>query len=190
MPLPFGLQLSVRSLLLLLESSLRLLFAVATAVHLCFGLIYFNLLGSNNISRPEVRKARKRVSGKLLDVATGKLQIVMQKENKGVFYSLLHVWMLSAFLYAHTHRWRRCPAVLLAAWKSIACMQTQTLPVTHSHKYICTTQLSTVCQSLTPAGLKNSYISWKKVLEMGLRQTISTLPSLPLPLKCLCSALL
>ena len=71
--LPFGLQLSVLSLPLLLESSLRLLFAVAATVCLCFGLIYFNFLGSNNISRPEVRKARKRVNGKLLDVAAGKL---------------------------------------------------------------------------------------------------------------------
>lgn len=73
MPLPFGLQLSVLSLPLLLESSLRLLFTVVTAVCLCFGLIYFNLLGSNNIRRPEVRKARKRVNGKLLDGAIGKV---------------------------------------------------------------------------------------------------------------------
>lgn len=85
MPLPFGLQLSVLSSPLLLESSPRLLFAVATTVCLCFGFIYFNLLGPNNISRPEVRKARKRVNGKSLDVATGKLQIVTQKEKKGGF---------------------------------------------------------------------------------------------------------
>lgn len=102
-PLPFGLQLSVLSLPLLLESPLRLFLDVVTTVCLCFGLIYFNLLGSNNISRPEVRKARKRVNRKLLDVATGKLRIVMLKENKGFFYSLLHVRILPAFLYAHTH---------------------------------------------------------------------------------------
>lgn len=65
MPLPSALQLSVLSLSLLLEISLRLLFTVAATVCLCFGLIYFNLLGSNNISRPGVRKARKKGNGKI-----------------------------------------------------------------------------------------------------------------------------
>lgn len=112
MPLPFGLQLLVLSLPLLPESSPRLLFTVATTVYLCFGLIYFNLLSSNNISRPEVRKARKRVHGKLLDVAIGKLQVMMQKESKRVFLFMPGCCLLFC---AHTHKCRRCPAVLLAA---------------------------------------------------------------------------
>lgn len=51
--------MAVLSLPLLLESSPRLLFAIVATVCLWLGLIYFNLLGSNNISRPEVRKARE-----------------------------------------------------------------------------------------------------------------------------------
>lgn len=47
------------SLPLLLESSPRLLFAIVATVCLWLGLTYFNLPGSNNISRSEVRKARK-----------------------------------------------------------------------------------------------------------------------------------
>lgn len=46
-----------------------------------------------------------------------------QKESKGVFIPCFMSGCCLVFLYAHTHRWRRCPAVLLAAWKSIACMQ-------------------------------------------------------------------
>jgi len=79
MPLPSALQLSVLPLSLLLESSLRLIFTTAPTVCLCFGSVYFNLLGSNNISRPGVRKARKLME-KLLDVATGKLQIDSERK--------------------------------------------------------------------------------------------------------------
>lgn len=71
LPLPFGLQLSVVSLPLLLESSLRLLFIVAATVSLWLGLIYFKLLCSNNVRRPEVRETRKKVNGKLLNIVTG-----------------------------------------------------------------------------------------------------------------------
>lgn len=71
--LPFGFQMSVLSLPLLLESSLRLLYPVVTTISLCLGFIYLNLPGSNNTSRPEARKARNKVNGKLLEVATGKL---------------------------------------------------------------------------------------------------------------------
>lgn len=101
-PLPFGLQLSVLSSPLLLESPLRLFLDVVTTVCLCFGLIYFNLLGSNNISRPEVRKARERVNRKLLDVATGKLRIVMLKENKGFFLFLASCQDIACF-FVCTH---------------------------------------------------------------------------------------
>lgn len=71
--LPFGLQLSVVSLPLLLESSPRLLFIVAATVCLWLGLIYFKLLCSNNVRRPQVRKTRKKVNGKLLNIVTGAL---------------------------------------------------------------------------------------------------------------------
>lgn len=87
--------MAVLSLPLLLESSPRLLFAIVATVCLWLGLIYFNLLGSNNISRPEVRKARKRVNGKLLDVATGRLQIMIQKENKLLLILFLFIFISS-----------------------------------------------------------------------------------------------
>lgn len=73
LPLPFGLQLAVVSLPLLLESSPRLLFIVATTVCLWHGLIYFKLLCSNNVRRPEGRKTRKKVNGKSLNIVTGEL---------------------------------------------------------------------------------------------------------------------
>lgn len=73
LPLPFGLQLSIVSLPVLLESSPRLLFIVAATVSLWLGLIYFKLLCSNNVRRPEVRKKRKKVNGKFLNIVTGDL---------------------------------------------------------------------------------------------------------------------
>lgn len=73
LPLPFGLQLSVVSLPLLFESSPRFFFIVAATVSLWLGLIYFKLLCSNNVRRPEVRKTRKKVNGKLLNIVTGEL---------------------------------------------------------------------------------------------------------------------
>lgn len=136
LPLPFGLQLWVVSLPLLLESSPRLLFIVATTVCLWLGLIYFKLLCSNNVRRPEVRKTRKKVNGKLLNIVP-ELQIVVQKENKfWGFYSLLCV---ACFFCVHTRTGAGDVPLFHLQQESILCVQTQTLPVTHSHSSLCTT---------------------------------------------------
>lgn len=191
MPLPSALQLSVLPLSLLLESSLRLLFTTAPTVCLCFGSVYFNLLGSNNISRPGVRKARKKVNGKIAGCCYRKTTDRFRKKIRCFFfsYSLLHIWILSALLYACRHRWRKSPAVLLTAQRSVAHMQTRSLPVACSHKYVCMHTAPLVSQSLTLAGLKNSFVDWKNLLDIGLQQTISNVP-LPLLLKWPCTELL
>lgn len=89
MPLPSALQLSVLPLSLLLESSLRLLFTTAPTVCLCFGSVYFNLLGSNNISRPGVRKARKKVNGKIAGCCYRKTTDRFRKKIRCFFFLIL-----------------------------------------------------------------------------------------------------
>lgn len=88
MPLPSALQLSVLPLSLLLESSLRLIFTTAPTVCLCFGSVYFNLLGSNNISRPGVRKARKKVNGKIAGCCYRKTTDRFRKKIRWFFFFL------------------------------------------------------------------------------------------------------
>lgn len=136
LPLPFGLQLWVVSLPLLLESSPRLLFIVATTVCLWLGLIYFKLLCSNNVRRPEVRKTRKKVNGKLLNIVT-ELQIVVQKENKfWGFYSLLCVWMLPAF-FVCTHAQVQAMSRCFTCSKKVFCACRHKLSLSHTHTHLC-----------------------------------------------------